>query len=178
MRPVVRAVAAMSSSTASPARAWRGLDRAGAEKRARDILFDDAVSDGGLEENARDSHESSRKNSRRASKDFGDAFASAEELWSKLPTTWESRGQQGVELVDVLEEMNEMLERGVITADQFETRGARARRADAAQGSSTSRRAAAAGVARRATTNKTRAAPRVAAARAPLPPPGATAPPG
>ena len=76
-----------------------GLDRAGAEKRARDILFDDAVSDGGLEENARDSHESSRKNSRRASKDFGDAFASAEELWSKLQTTWESRGQQGVELV-------------------------------------------------------------------------------
>ena len=104
-----------------------GLDRAGAEKRARDILFDDAVSDGGLEENARDSHESSRKNSRRASKDFGDAFASAEELWSKLQTTWESRGQQGVELVDVLEEMNEMLERGVITADQFETLMARAR---------------------------------------------------
>ena len=49
-----------------------GLDRAGAEKRARDILFDDAVSDSGLEEDCRDSRESSRKNSRRASKDFGE----------------------------------------------------------------------------------------------------------
>ena len=124
----VRAVAAMSEFDRLTREGLAmGLDRAGAEKRARDILFDDAVSDGGLEENARDSHESSRKNSRRASKDFGDAFASAEELWSKLQTTWESRGQQGVELVDVLEEMNEMLERGVITADQFETLMARAR---------------------------------------------------
>ena len=68
-----------------------GMDQAAAEGRARELLYGDATE--------------------------GGAAATPEQLWTQLQRTWEKR--DGMELVDVLEEINAMLDRGLINGDQF-----------------------------------------------------------
>ena len=74
----------------------QGLDRPKAEARARDLFYGDPPPQALAPE----------------------AFASDDELWTFLQATWESRST-GAELVDVLESINDLLDRGVISQEQF-----------------------------------------------------------
>eukprot|EP00964_Phaeocystis_antarctica_P139161 scaffold103867_cov72-Phaeocystis_antarctica.AAC.1 len=76
----------------------QGLDRPKAEARARDLLYGDPPA--------------------AAPASAPEAFASVDELWTFLQATWESRST-GAELVDVLESINDLLDRGVISQEQF-----------------------------------------------------------
>eukprot|EP00966_Prymnesium_polylepis_P182532 4228835-Prymnesium_polylepis.1 len=75
-----------------------GLTRAEAERQARDALFEQSEKDDEKE----------------------GAFPSVDALWAHLVAAWNKRND-GVELADVLEEINSLLERGVISQEQFET---------------------------------------------------------
>ena len=75
-----------------------GLDRPKAEARARDLLYGDPPP--------------------QAPAPAAEAFTSIDELWKFLQATWESRSN-GAELVDVLECINDLLERGVISQELF-----------------------------------------------------------
>ena len=76
----------------------QGLDRPKAEARARDLFYGDPPP--------------------QAPAVAPEAFASDDELWTFLQATWESRST-GAELVDVLESINDLLDRGVISQEQF-----------------------------------------------------------
>ena len=82
----------------------QGLDRAKAEARARDLFYGDPPP------------QATRL--REPPPSVPEAFASVDELWAHLQATWESRST-GTELVDVLESINELLDRGVISQEQF-----------------------------------------------------------
>ncbi|KAL3914227.1 MAG: hypothetical protein SGPRY_007695 [Prymnesium sp.] len=84
----------------------RGLTRAAAEQRARDICFGDGER---VEEDASEPV---------AGEKGVQVFSSVEELWGGLQQAWERRGQ-GVELTEVLEHINQLLERGIISGDDF-----------------------------------------------------------
>ena len=56
-----------------------------------------------------------------------DAHANVDALWEELRSAWESRGQGGIELVDALEAINDLLDRGVIQPEQFREMLVRAR---------------------------------------------------
>ena len=77
-----------------------GLSKAASEQRARDMLFEE--------------HDAVPVDA--ASQPM--SVASLEELWAQLQRTWERRCEQ-VELVDVLEELNGLLDRGVINGDEL-----------------------------------------------------------
>ena len=90
-----------------------GLGRAEAERRAREQLFtiDKPVPiDDGPAESAAD-----------AGWLATGVHKGVDALWSELQQAWKQRDSGGVELVDVLEEINELLERGLVTAEEFET---------------------------------------------------------
>lgn len=93
-----------------------GLSATAAEQWARDKLY------GGLEDDEPDDGLAALN--RFAQMDDAppaasvDGFASVDELWANLQRAWEQR-DKGVELVDVLEEVNDLLDRGVISAEQF-----------------------------------------------------------
>ena len=55
------------------------------------------------------------------------AHADVDALWEELRFAWESRGQGGIELVDALEAINDLLDRGVIQPEQFREMLVRAR---------------------------------------------------
>ena len=57
----------------------------------------------------------------------GVAHADVDALWDELRSAWESRGQGGIELVDALEAINDLLDRGVIQPEQFREMLVRAR---------------------------------------------------
>ena len=46
-------------------------------------------------------------------------YADVDALWEELRSAWESRGQGGIELVDALEAINDLLDRGIIQPEQF-----------------------------------------------------------
>jgi hypothetical protein len=82
-----------------------GLDRAGAEARAREMLFSDGGEPGPSSQPSPSSDDS------------------IEELWPKLRRKWDSRGTEGIELADhleVLADMNALLNAGVISAGQHQ----------------------------------------------------------
>ena len=58
-------------------------------------------------------------------------FASIDELWSRLRAAWAQRSE-GVELADVLEEINALLDQGLISAEEFRVLLGRGRRVAAA----------------------------------------------
>ena len=105
-----------------------GLTRAEAEARAREICYgegapedqsflndvDEALwrSCGGLSPKSRGGLTPPSGSGLAA------GFSSVEELWSNLQAAWGQRGR-GVELTDILEEINELLDRGVISGEQF-----------------------------------------------------------
>ena len=110
-----------------------GLSRAEAEARARDILFGDdegpapRPAAAGDDAAARE-HDISVSEPGSADALAGAGFASLDELWSQIQKSWESRGR-GVELLTVLEEINELLDRGIISAEQFQELMLRTQRA-------------------------------------------------
>ena len=57
----------------------------------------------------------------------GVAHTDVDALWNELRSAWESRGQGGIELVDALEAINDLLDRGVIQPEQFREMLVRAR---------------------------------------------------
>ena len=79
-----------------------GLNRPKAEARARDMLYGDPEP----------------ATAEPATAEPAAAFRSVDELWQSLQATWESRST-GTELVDALETINDLLDRGVISQDQF-----------------------------------------------------------
>ena len=97
----------------------KGLSASAAEQWARDRLYgglEDEEPDDGLR--ALDRFASMEDDSVRLAPEDAPQFASVDELWASLQRAWEQR-DKGVELVDVLEEVNDLLDRGVISAEQF-----------------------------------------------------------
>ncbi|KAL1526600.1 hypothetical protein AB1Y20_015305 [Prymnesium parvum] len=88
-----------------------GLSRAEAEARARNVCFTDSAAVEGSEWEEAAPVESSGGVEKLT-------FANVDDLWSRLQAAWERRGE-GAELTDVLDEINQLLERGVISAEQF-----------------------------------------------------------
>ena len=82
-----------------------GMSKMAAEAKARDIIYGDG-------------EEPSDPAPAQISEP--ESFTSVEELWAQLQSTWANREKEGVELVDVLEQINDLLDRGVITSEQFE----------------------------------------------------------
>ena len=120
-----------------------GLTRAAAERRARDQIFEEAEDARPHMEELRTpgplapvenlwppkpKADRQAGDSRRPHDDRPSAavvatpFTSVDELWVQLQRAWEVKDADGggrVELVDVLEEINDLLDRGVITTEQF-----------------------------------------------------------
>ena len=80
-----------------------GLSRAKAEARARDILFGDGKSHQPPVAPTAASSDIRSPGSSAALAEAG--FASMEELWAHIQSTWELRGR-GVDLIAVLEQIN------------------------------------------------------------------------
>ena len=92
----------------------RGMSKMASEAKAREIIF------GGGEETSEEEDDDEITAAPPSTSLEETGFKSIDELWAQLQKTWESRGKKGVELLQVLEEINEWLDRGVITSEQFQ----------------------------------------------------------
>ena len=100
----------------------KGMSRAAAERAARDDLFDE------------DEPPELLASNQMSLREFVDAadggtqtpewlepglHKGVDELWSELQRAWEQRASGDMELADILEEINELLEGGIISSEQF-----------------------------------------------------------
>ena len=96
----------------------KGLSRAEAEAEARDILFGDpSVAKPQPPLPPQPQPVQTEAGSATALAEAG--FGSLDELWASLQQAWDKRGR-GVELIEVLDEINSLLDRGVISVEQFQ----------------------------------------------------------
>ena len=105
----------------------QGLSRAEAERRARDDLFGDIMNPDSS--SPRDDTPAVAQAPPLPASEEARSFLpagvnkSVDELWQELQRAWRSR-EEGVELVDVLEEINDLLEKGLVTQEEHDAKKA------------------------------------------------------